>query len=217
MNTYTKSIAAGLASILVAFSANGEALAGSVSTIDFISDAANSTEQLGSYTGSINYDTSGLLDISLTNTSSPANGGFITRFMFNAPNRVVARLTSTTSSAPFHLQPRPRMRPFGSFDYGVTLRNRYNRLGIAQGTTESFQFAIYSPQAPTFSAIDFMSDFSYCTNKPALFMARFKGFDDGGSDKVPATVTAVPTPSAVLAGIVLLSGLALRRRRARDA
>ncbi|TVQ51461.1 MAG: hypothetical protein EA377_12545, partial [Phycisphaerales bacterium] len=53
----------------------------------FESDNANSTEQLGSFDGSLEFTssntTSGTLTITLFNTTDPAIGGFLTGFLFN--------------------------------------------------------------------------------------------------------------------------------------
>src|SRR5690554_2337249 len=80
------------------------ALCAATSTADVIlieSDTLNSEWGLGEFTGSIEYEAGavGTLTITLTNTSAPSNGGFLTAFVFNVNSSdagVSASLTSST-------------------------------------------------------------------------------------------------------------------------
>ena len=63
-------------------------LAAQAGSVDIFSDGANSTEGLGEFTGTLDYAFDadadlGLLTVTLTNTSDPDNGGFLTGFLYN--------------------------------------------------------------------------------------------------------------------------------------
>lgn len=194
------------------------AASGAVSAdiVNIQSDSANSTEGLGTFTGSVEYnfvaDSSGILTITLNNTSNVDNGGFITGFLFNMDSAdAVATLTSGTH--PFDQATGNGLngQPFGDpFDAGAAIGGKFEgggnpNDGVAVGDTGIFTFDITASDAAGLSAWSFLTG-PYDFN----FIVRFRGFEDGGSDKVPA----VPTPGALaLLGTagVLVSG---RRRRA---
>ncbi|MDX2018407.1 MAG: hypothetical protein SFY95_12320 [Planctomycetota bacterium] len=173
--------------------------------------APASTEGLGAFTGSFDYvasnATQGTLTITLTNTSPVANGGFLTAFVFNAVNSVT-NLTLSTAPANFSLSSGVTASPFGTYRYGVSTSSSFegggnpNR-GLAVGATGTFVFAVTSTNALALSEASFLTG---ANDYP--FVVRFRGFENGGSDKVPT-----PTPGSLALG--LIAGLtAARRRRA---
>jgi hypothetical protein len=198
----------------VALTTGNQAHAGFIS---IQSDSSNSTEELGSFTGSIDYTfnsgSTGTIVISLTNTSVAANAGLITGFVFNIDSTDAdATATLQTATHPFLDTQGGNAAPFGAdFDAGAALGGNFlgggsPQNGIAVGETGTFTFQLVADDASSLTAEDFI-------NGPYAFdfIVRFKGFANGGSDKVPAMV--VPEPSAVvLLGLGLL-GVCRRRRR----
>jgi hypothetical protein len=186
-------------------------------SIDIIADTAASTEGLGDFTGTIQYDhlggENGSLIISLTNTSPLVNGGFITGFVFNI-NSADAAAAATLTSATFAdliNAPNNSAVPFGNpYDAGAAIGGDFlgggsPNGGIGVGQTGVFNFAVTALDASSLTALNFITG-PYQHN----FIVRFRGFLDDGSDKVPATV--VPGPAALCSlalGIVVLP----RRRR----
>lgn len=173
--------------------------------------APASTEALGAFTGSIDYAansaTQGTLTITLKNTSPVGNGGFLTAFVFNAVSSVTG-LTLSSSPANFGLDSAVTASPFGEYRFGVSTGGGFTgggnpSRGLAVGQTGTFVFAVTSTNALALSDASFLvgpNDYP--------FVVRFRGFENGGSDKVPT-----PTPGSLALG--LIAGLtAARRRRA---
>jgi MYXO-CTERM domain-containing protein len=180
--------------------------------IDIGGDTSNSTEGLGDFSGTIEYNFDsgdmGSLIVSLTNTSNPANGGYITGFVFNinsTDDDAMAELLSGTH--PFVGVADENGAPFGTFDAGAALGGNWEgggspNSGIAVGDTGIFNFKITAADAMTLAAMNFITG-----PNEFNFVVRFRGFVNGGSDKVP-----VPAPAAL--ALLGLAGLASRRRRA---
>jgi hypothetical protein len=197
-------------------------------SVAVLGDTFNSTEGLGRFEGMIEYDadpfsTVGILDIMLTNTSTPENGGYITGFLFNIASSDEA--TATLLSDPGSIYPFEQCmggglngQPFGNpYDAGAALDGTFlgggePERGIAVGETGTFAFQIESPDAGSLTAMNFLEGGPYDFD----FLVRFRGFDDGGSDKVPAVVVPLPLPLALgAAGLVgVMFGAARRRRSA---
>ena len=187
--------------------------------VPIVSDTANSTAGLGSFVGSIEYTHTagnmGSLLISLTNTSNPANGGYLTAFAFNISSADAgARATLISGPANFSGIANVDAAPFGAFDWGASatggqfLGGGNPSAGLAVGVTGVFRFLVIAADAATLTSEDFL----LAGPTPVGFAARFRGFHNNGSDKVPATIE-VPLPaSAAMAGAGLLC-LGLRRRR----
>jgi hypothetical protein len=178
---------------------------------------SSSLEGLGSFTGSIEYSsadafsTTGTLIVTLTNTSSPANGGFLTGFLFNiGGGDSGASATLATGTHPFTNCTGNGLSgsPYGDYEGGAALGGSFlgggsPNPGIAVGDTGVFSFNVSASDAGTLTALDFLNGGSLNFN----FLVRFKGFEDGGSDKVGAVV--VPLPPALGLGLAGLVGAAI--------
>lgn len=186
--------------------------------IHFTADQSNSTENTGvSFDGSVAYDflsgTSGLLTVSLTNTTDPSIGGFLTGFVFNinsADPNASAVLDSTLNPNFVGMQ-NVSGSPFGNFDAGAAVSGSFEgggspSDGIAIGDTGVFSFLLTASDASALSAISFLTG-----PNEFNFITRFRGvgLDGEDSDKVPVTV--LPTPGAL--AILLAAGLIGTRRR----
>jgi len=201
------------------------------SVINFASDGGNSTEGLGSFSGSLSYSadhsfsTTGLLTIALTNTSAAGNGGFITGLLFNVggtdPDAAATHQPSAGSAFANCAGNGLNGQPFGNpFEAGAALGGNFlgggsPLAGLGVGQSGSFSFLVTALDAGSLDARDFLEGGSFDFN----FLVRFRGFEDGGSDKVPAMISTpnvVPVPMPLLLGSVGLAGamfFAARLRR----
>lgn len=186
------------------------AQAGTITSVNIISGVGNAG--LGSYTGSITYDNDGLLTISLTNTTDPGIGGFITGFLFN----INGNATATLSPSPQHFFQNTGSEngaPYGTFEAGAALGGNFlgggnPNFGIGVGNTGTFTFNVTGSDKSSLTAQDFITQISSQGDKEAAFLVRFKGMANNGSDKVPGVM--VPLPSAAAAGLTLLGALGAR-------
>ncbi|MBX3381704.1 MAG: hypothetical protein KF805_16545 [Phycisphaeraceae bacterium] len=185
------------------------------SVIAIASNSPQSTEGLGTFTGSMNYSyvsgNMGTLVISLTNTSPVGNGGKLTGFVFNINSIDAGASASLNAGAthPFANLFNESASPFGTYRAGAALGGDFlgggsPNAGIAVGATGTFTFTILASDAASLTASSFFS-----TPENFAFIARFKGFLDGGSDKVPGT--NIPAPGAL--ALVTAGGLLAGRRR----
>ena len=186
------------------------------------SDSAHSTNGIGTFTGTIDYGfdiglNSWTVLITLTNTSNPANGGRLTGFIFNI-NSTDPNASATLHSAdyPFQNAPNQSGNPLGgTYDAGAALGGNWNgggppAPGIASGATGTFLFKVSASDANSLSPMSFITG-----PETYNFLVRLRGFNGGGSDKVPAMESEVPGPSALCGmafGLVLMRG---RRRTVR--
>jgi hypothetical protein len=181
------------------------------------SDSANSTSQMGSFTGSIDYNFDAMLNswtvlITLTNTNSVGDGGRLTGFIFNINSAdPTASATLNSGTHPFQNAPNQGGQPIGgTYDAGAALGGNFQgggppAPGIAPGATGSFLFTVSATDAPALTPMSFITG-----PETFNFLVRFRGFAGGGSDKVPAVVVPGPTTLCGLAcGVMLLRG---RRR-----
>ena len=152
--------------------------------------------------------------IGATNTSAPANGGFITGFVFaiDSADDGAAGSLLPGASHPLFLNTGPQAAPpFGGFDAGAALGGDWTgggspAGGIAVGATGDFNFNITASDFASLTASSFINgpdDYN--------FVVRFRGFVNGASDKVPGQI--VPAPGALaLLGIAGLFGARRNRR-----
>ncbi|MDI9402354.1 MAG: hypothetical protein QM516_00645 [Limnohabitans sp.] len=177
-------------------------------------------EGLGAFEGTATWTYTGMgtgtLAFSLTNTSPEDNGGFLTGFAFNVVNGLALTLSSAPSvdSGPAWVGlANVAASPYPNFDFGAALGGSWlgggsPNNGIAVNDKGSFVFAVTGDDM-LLASLDDESIFDIDA-EPA-FAARFRGFEDGGSDKVPANL---PAPGALALGaLAALVG----SRRARSA
>ncbi|MCW5764343.1 MAG: hypothetical protein KIT68_00035 [Phycisphaeraceae bacterium] len=134
--------------------------------------------------------------------------------MFNLPSVGAAVLASTTNAA-FLNTGSESAAPFGTFDAGAALGANWlgggsPNAGVGVGQSVSLVFTITSAGAATLSASQFIGHAGE-TN----IALRFRGFADGGSDKVPVTSDPPPpvVPASTAAAGLALGLLAVARRR----
>lgn len=192
-----------------AFAVFAAALTASVASADVVQISSNGfgQEGLGAFTGWISY-TPGQLVISLTNDASSAAGGKLTGLAFNIAGDATAALVNATH--PFtDLGTSVSASPYGTFDAGAALGGDWTgggspNSGIIAGATGQFEFSVTGPGAGSLTASSFIGA------APDIdFVVRFRGFDNGGSDKTPGF--QVPAPGA--AALLGLGGLLVGRRR----
>jgi len=189
------------------------AQAGTVTQLNIF--GSGGTEGIGSYTGVIKYDNDGFLDISLTNTSTFGNGGFITGLAFNIDGNANATYAPIGGDT-FSNLTNPSTAPFGTFEEGAAIGGNWlgggnPNSGIAFGVTRTFRFNITGADTALLTASSFISQTSSAGESVVV---RFRGYSPNGSDKVPGHPgTVIPTPAAAGAGLALLSLLGLRRRQ----
>ena len=196
---------------------------------------------LGSFTGYIDYsyttDAGAELTVELKNTSPVDNGGYLTAFAFNNPSDSITSITDVSLSntdSDFVLLGGSSfdnsigVMPYGDFDIGVSLSNKGNnpfqgggnpQEGIGVGIEETFTFSLTVTALSNLNIQDFLGELSIgnATGKqPAFFIARFRGFNDGGSNKVLGEANRpIPEPKTIaLIGIGLagLAGVGARRK-----
>lgn len=188
--------------------------ASAYATLAFTSDPG--LDGLGTFTGTVNWTYSGgsggTLSYSLTNTSPLANGGFLTGFAFNAVDGVTCTLLSAPAS--WTGMANVSAAPFPNFDFGAALGGNWlgggsPNAGIAVGSTASFVFSV-SGLAPLLAGLTDASFFDAANGYS--FAARFRGFANGGSDKVTGSV---PGPGVLgMMAVATMLGRGARRRRA---
>jgi hypothetical protein len=204
----------------------------------------------GIFTGSLSVTnqttTSAVITVQLTNISPAANGGYLTGLAFNDPNSFskgnISSVTSfSTSYSPptgqaFSLLGAPTFNnsvptsPYGSFDIGAAVGGDWlgggqPSDGLAVGETGTFTFVVSGTSLNKLTAANILAAMS--SKGTAGFVVRFRGFNDGSSDKDIAGVICEPPPpppppsgvpappGVVLAGMgfgcLLLGRLRLRR------
>ena len=188
--------------------------------INIVSNNAASSENLGSYTGTLSYtaltaNTASIV-LTLTNTTSAGVGGYITAVaLMHSSNYAGATLTLTSSTdADFgNLAPPVSSSPFGSFQGGASTSSSWlgggaPSAGVSVGQSITLTFSLTGTNMGLLSAADLVG-----LHSGSYDMAvRFRGMTAGGSDKVPGLIVT-PTPGAAAA--LGLGGLAACRRRRR--
>jgi hypothetical protein len=179
---------------------------------------------LGDFTGAFDYSYDsntflGKLVISLTNTSAASNGGYITALAFNNPNDKIDTVSFESDQSYFGLLGMPDftnefgVSPFGSSDIGASVTNQWlgggsptSGIGVGQKATFTFQFT--GDDLGTLTNASFVNALSTGGGGGAEWLlVRFRGFENGGSDKVPGVPgRSVPEPASI---VLLGSGLAM--------
>lgn len=193
--------------------------------VSFTSVGATSNHNLGAYTGTIELSDS-LLTVHLNNTSPLNNGGFLVAFALNKPNEnfTVQSVSSSLSTFSTLLSgPIFATGQFGDFDFGVAVNSFLGggppAGGIPVNGTATFVFTL----AGDITGLTTSSFLNAQSTGGEWIAARFRGFEDGGSDVVgaipriddPPGEIPEPTTMALLGGSLV--GLALFRRRRQQA
>lgn len=186
------------------------------SPVLFAADTAASAENTGSkYSGSLQYDflggTTGQLTITLNNDTPAIVGGYLTAIVFRFDTAGPASTVLMSSTVPGLTDTGVvNGAPFGTFMGGAGTGGQFTgggapSQGLAIGGSATFVWQITAPDASALNELSFLD----ATSQPSL-VVRFRGLDNGGSDKVPGTLVPAPASLAMLAGGMI----ATRRRRA---
>lgn len=173
------------------------------------------------------------LTLELKNTSLETRGGYLTAFVFNNPAERITGVAMTPAQHEFNLltgkksQDGIKEAPYGVFDLGASIWKNLDggnpQQGLAAGQNDTFTFALTGADLHQLDEWSFIRELSASPEGggPAFFVARFRGFDGGLSDKVPAQLAlqVVPTPlpgsMLLLAAGLGIAGLAGWRGRGR--
>lgn len=185
---------------------------------------------IGSFEGSWEYDGTNTLTVTLKNTSDPDNGGYITAFALNNPDDSitgVALLSSTDDDFGViggdDFDNDVNCQPLGWFDIGAGIGKNWtgggkpsDGIGIYDGV-QTFTFELTGTGLLSLTTQDFLNALSMDKqgNELYFFSVRFRGFDDGKSDKVAASVVPVPESATIILLGTGIVGLGLYRRRLR--
>ena len=189
------------------------------------------TGALGSVEGTFNFsatiNTSATITVTLKNNSLEANGGYLTAFAFNNPGGLIKDVSLTSAPGSFNTLlfsiggDSVKASPFGRFDIGVTTKNSFEgggapSNGIYVGDSATFIFELAGENLLGLDASYFFNELSVprgAGQGTQSFVARFRGFEDGGSDKVPVTHNPVPSTVYLLGtGLIGLAGFRGRKK-----
>lgn len=188
---------------------------------------------LGDFEGSLFYNAINSSNASLTvilkNTSPVDNGGYLTAFAFNNPSNFINSVTLNTTDPHFSLlgnsiyQNGIKCAPYGYFDIGASSTRKSFEGGgdptggIPVGVTETFIFNFQGNGLNTLNEQSFilaLSEGKSAGENYEFFIARFRGFDDGGSNKTTGLVTPEPISLTLLSlGCLGLLRIGEKRRK----
>lgn len=178
----SKALTASMAAVLIGFSSPAWSI--------LMTSSGVSTSSLGNFEAELNWDDS-QLNISLTNTSNPSNGGFITGFLINLPSGASFNVGWTDTGLQFLSSADGPYNgaPYGGFDVGYAAGGNYlgggnPSVGIGVGDIGHFTLSDWQ-------TTDGMSIADMIDDLDNNFIVRFRGFNNGGSDKV---VGSFPPP-----------------------
>lgn len=192
-------------SLVVALTQTNPAHAGPISSVGGLNG-------LGNYSGTFDYvpvdATHGTLNITLKNTSPAGNGGYLTAFAFNNPGQRITGATLWSSDVDFQLLGAPSFNngvngaPYGRFDIGASTGHSFGGggnpdQGIAVGHSDDFIFQLTGNGLNALTTNDFFTAYSVPPGNGEgvqSLVARFRGFKNGGSDKVPGIDPPIATP-----------------------
>jgi hypothetical protein len=197
---------------------SGAALADMVNISGNAAASSDAPNSYGAYTGTVTFTsntaTTGTLAVSLTNTSTFA-GGRITGLILlnNAEWAGVTVALASTSNAAFTDTSTESGSPFGDFRGGMALGGSWlgggsPNSGTPIGSTLTATFNISGTGVGAMTAANFVNPVA----GHYQFVVRFRGFENGGSDKLPAQIVPAPGAAAALFGA---GGLMAARRRRR--
>ena len=104
---------------------------------------------------------------------------------------------------------------YGYYDIGASVTDQFlggggPSPGIPAGATETFTFDLAGTNLDMLDVWDFLEEMSVNASPgqgSQLFLARFRGFDDGGSNKTPGRVVPIPGALWILgSGLIGLAG-----------
>jgi hypothetical protein len=140
--------------------------------------------------------------------------GYLTGIAFNGPLGAITG--AALAPANFSFVTNEAASPFGTYAYASATNGNWNGGGppsngiaIAGTTIGTWTFNLANS---SFTVNDFFTS----GDDDAPFVVRFRGLPNGGSDKVPATVTAIPEPETyalMLAGLGVLGFVSRRRKQ----
>jgi hypothetical protein len=200
-------------------------VAASAAPVSFTSEGATSNHNLGAYTGTIELSDN-LLTVQLNNTSPLNNGGFLVAFALNRPNDNFTVQSVSSSLGTFSTLlsgPVFATGQFGDFDFGVAVNSFLGGGPPAGGIPVNGAATFIFTLAGDITGLTTGSFLNAQSTGGEWIAARFRGFEDGGSDVVGATPLfddppneiPEPTTMALLGGSLV--GLALLRRRRQQA
>jgi hypothetical protein len=183
---------------------------------------------LGHFTGSLTYNQStATLSVTLTNTSDPSTGYFLTAFAFGNPGDKITGVSFTTTDNRYQLigggtyQDQISAPPFGTADIGASATSGSwdsggQPNGLTPGQSATFTFKFTGAGVNSLTEKDFLNALTEDPEGggPVFLPVRFRGGQ--GSDKVGAIVVPEPTSLAVvLSGLIPVGLVAVSRFRRR--